>query len=240
VNIPKVYGPGAVMACSGLDAPTDYKLGLVGSLLGDKLGLLFYTAARRELAFKLDGTCRNIEYTAVTGDVLSAEFSNWASKPGGQLRLVFADAYTVAGYTCKGAFPYVNAEPEAVLVPSKDGVFHDHPGGATALLTRPCGDVIHFAFSTGASVGEATLRAISGLELDVDELIRERLGFFKGISNGVHDPEAYAKALSVLRVNVCSAEGQDKRRSVDDYKPRSSPEYVALGFGDACVRMAIP
>ena len=208
MNLPKIYGPGAVMACSGLDSPTDYKHGLVGSLLSDKLGLLFYMTARRELAFKLNGKCRNIEYKAVTGDVLSADFSDWAGKPGGQFRLVFADAYTVAGYTGGGAIPYINAEPDAVLIDSQNGIFHEDPEASTVLLTRPCGDIMYFAFSTGTSLVEATKRARDGLGVDVDKLIRKRLSFFKGAGEGVYDPETYVKALSVLRVNVCSPEGK--------------------------------
>lgn len=74
--LPNIYGQGALFACSGMKCPTDYNNTLVGSLLGDKLGILLYLKKRRELFFELQPPIRDINYQAVTGDVIVAELSD--------------------------------------------------------------------------------------------------------------------------------------------------------------------
>ena len=58
--LPNIYGQGALFACSGMKCPTDYNNTLVGSLLGDKLGILLYLKKRRELFFELQPPIRDI------------------------------------------------------------------------------------------------------------------------------------------------------------------------------------
>ena len=215
MNYPKIYGQGAVFAFSGLDGQTDYKHDFVGSLSGDHIGVLFHLKVRRELFFELLPSVKNVDYKAVTHDVLDVDMKTGqdGSYP---LKVTYANAKTIIGRTSPFAFPVVRAEREANSHRNGNLWTQSSPGEHTALLIEQRDEGIRFAFSFSEDcVESAEARAQEGLELNVDKLVKKRLSWFDCIpSCPRRDPikeETYYKAFSILKGNILSAEGRIKR-----------------------------
>ena len=164
--LPNIYGQGALFACSGMKCPTDYNNTLVGSLLGDKLGILLYLKKRRELFFELQPPIRDINYQAVTGDVIVAELSDGNKEYRRFFRMTFLDAYTIIGETCRAAYPVMWAD-RGVVVNEKDSVqtFSDEKEHTVLLILEEGIDTVRFSMGySGHSVEEAILRAQNGMQ----------------------------------------------------------------------------
>ena len=213
--LPNIYGQGALFACSGMKCPTDYNNTLVGSLLGDKLGILLYLKKRRELFFELQPPIRDINYQAVTGDVIVAELSYGNKEYRRFFRMTFLDAYTIIGETCRAAYPVMWAD-RGVVVNEKDSVqtFSDEKEHTVLLILEEGIDTVRFSMGySGHSVEEAILRAQNGMQACVKTVVDQNLDFYNHISRPTNDKlfaRTYAKAFSVLRTNVMSAEGKIK------------------------------
>ena len=214
VYYPNVYGQGELFACSGFDSLTNYKSNFVGSLMGDKLGVLFHLKVRQELAFEIN-SIRDIEYRAVTGDVIDCKLIKSNGNTSYPLQMVFVSAYLLAGVTTKAAYPYCIAERAAKEEYIDNIKTNSSENEYTALAIKEENDRVYFGFGfSPASRVEAIQTAKTGLELNIASLVEERLSFFEKVepcpTNDEKLARTYNKAFSVLRTNVMSAEGNIK------------------------------
>jgi len=203
---------------SGLDGATDYRNSLVGTLLGDKMGVMLHLKARRELFFEIAPPVREYEYVAVTHDVLDVKLHDYGHKTERRAVMAAAGPRLIVGLGCAEAIPRYFGESDGVRSVLSGADLYSCRGEHTALAIKESGAVLKFAFAFSPdSAEDAVQTANEGLELDVDKLTRERLAFYDNIptpeaveKRSANVQIAYKKAFSVLRGNVMSAEGSVK------------------------------
>lgn len=205
--MPDVWGQGCLFAFSGLDGPTCWKDGFVGSTLGHEVGVKFHTKVPRSIKMGQAEDVARIQGQVVTGDLLVLD----VELKSGELQnvvMAFLDKDTVIGTTSIGFPPMVNVG-EFLL---KEGDISEADDGWTALFTEQIDDRIKFSLSfTSSSRHGAESRAKAGLDVDMEGVVESKLSFLKGLPTGdIQDPDTLKtlmKAFSVLKTNIESPQG---------------------------------
>ncbi len=232
---PNIWGPGQLFAFSGLDGETDWFHPFVASTLDSEPGFVFHMQVPRRLwceprAFVV----KDLTPRIVTGDAVDflVQGVHGESFP---LRYLFLDAATVIGETSAPMPPVVRAEGAATASSGPDIVTHSSREEHTALLSRRFGEKIVFAFAfSHESVEKAIERATAGLEAGFSGLFQRRLLFYQAVSapesSSEHRRRSVAKAASVLKANLMSAQGLIPCRwSTPDRWPHRD-----MGLWDSC------
>ena len=71
MNLPNIWGQGALFAFSALDGTCTPKMSLVGNLLGDKLGIEFHSPANFSFYFSFSNLL-SIDFDIVASDIIKA------------------------------------------------------------------------------------------------------------------------------------------------------------------------
>lgn len=221
VVYPNVWGPGQLFAFSGVDGETDWFHPFVGSTLGDEVGFLFHLRVPRLLTCEaISIVVRDLKPRVVAGDCVEflVETAKGDSFP---LRYLFCDRNTVIGETSTHMPPLARSQPiadgplSAIVSSGADVVTHSSAEEHTALVTRDYGRKCLFAFSfSHESVGRAIEQARAGLLENLPALLERKLMFYSalpgdlaGSGAGASRRRVAAKACSVLKTNVESAQG---------------------------------
>ena len=209
---PNIWGPGQLFAFSGLDGETDWFHPFVASTLAEEPGFVFRLRVPRKLwceprAFVV----KDLTPRVVMGDAVDflVQGVRGESFP---LRYLFLDAATVLGETSAPMPPVARAEGSAITSSGPDVVTHSSREEHTALVTRRFGEKVLFAFAfSHESAEQAVERATRGLEQGLSSIFQRRLLFYKAVPApaGADDRRrrAVAKAVSVLKTNLMSAQG---------------------------------
>ncbi len=197
MKIPNVWGQGQLFAFSALDGQTSRVEDFCGTLCGDRIGILFHTKIRRELAI-VGFSTETLTFRAVCGDYICAETS------AGVLRIVFKSAHLVVGEVPEGGMATVFTEG-VHKTEICDGVAVQDTGDGeyTALLMAGR----KFAFSFGKTKEVAASLARLGIEGELMAEEKKKLSFYR--THGIEGKYAklYAKCLSVMRTQLFSPEG---------------------------------
>ncbi len=194
--MPNIWGDGKLITFSGLDGETSWAHTLAGSAAEDPFGIALYFRPDATLIF--GGRLEAQGGRLVLGD--AADITAQTTDGGGDLRLAFADCWTLVG-EITGTLS-VRLEDDA-------------PGEAApmALATRNRGDVTRWCLALGPDGREqACARAEAGLSADLDRLIAERSAFVAGLDAGElvddADERTFRKCAEVLKLNARAAEGR--------------------------------
>ena len=203
VNMPAIWGEGALFAFSGMDGETQTHSGFVATFAREPYGLLIHTPRRRILDVRL---ALPATPALVTGDVLVAR------TPEGDLAYAYSSWDTIIGRLPRGTELALRFEDETPVSPAGgarvtwDELHHD----AVALATL--GE--RFALCYASSAEKAICGAESALALDLESVMAERLATY-GRLPALADPaqdRLLKKCWSVMRVNTLGPEGVFTRR----------------------------
>jgi hypothetical protein len=248
--LPNVWGGGQLFAFSGLDGDTGWPAALVAVTLDDHVGLDFYRGRRPRLWLALEVQGRRfdgaraapfaaVRPTIVAGDVIVADIE--AERGAGcRVRITAVDRASIRGEVAQlshGVRAYIVLD---LSPPPKDSD-QGSPGEVVIAVEGEPADrgwlargqrafelrasPARFAATLempGGAHGQEPLSAI--LSRDMDELVAARAAFFDCVpaQRGASDDRqrALAKAFSVLKVNLESAQGEiPLRYAVPDRAP---------------------
>ncbi|MBC7319294.1 flagellar biosynthesis protein FlgM [bacterium] len=214
--LPNIWGQGAIFAFSGLDGETSYKNDLVGTLLGDEIGILFHLKNRRKLVFNLPPTIKDIDYKCVSSDIIIADFIDRRRDLKLPFILIFSRRNLLVGETSNLMSPQVVLENGESIQVEEELWLQVSEKEYTALCARAIEDEeIKFAFSYSDNLQEAILLAKAGVEFDIEEEIDKKLAFFKRLPkiNNINETveRTFYKCFSVLKANIMSGEGKINR-----------------------------
>ena len=196
---PNVYGPGILFACSGLDSRTPWTTSFVATTTSGGVGLEFRLPAGQTFRIHMPGHgLETLRFRAVTNDLVLADV------PGDDRPLVmtFASSKVLVGRAPAGASVSLEGQGDVVLLRESEG-----------RQTR---------FALGCETGDRRRSAdlaSEGLQVSLDTLVEDRLDFYAALpraprETGALEATALAKAFSVMKANVYSAEPPIGRRAL--------------------------
>ncbi len=228
-NLPNIWSQGQLFAFSALDGDSLFSTDLMGILSGDKIGVRFFTKAKRELAFAgLNG--QTVTFDAVTSDLISATVGD-----RGAINVIYADSWLIIGNTVEPLVPYVAVEGRCTLEYDGEIEIHNtHDRQYTAFGMN--GN--QFAFAYGRSAEQACEAVRRGLAMDITTEKQKKLAYFERFAGkcAVQHERLFNKCLSTMKSQLYSPEGRFTRTwSTPDRAPHKKlwlwdSVFHALGF----------
>jgi hypothetical protein len=222
--IPDIWGAGQLIAFSGMEGPTCATSPMVAHTLGDRIGLRIFFEPAVELWCQADrGEDPNRRYPRcqptfeiVTGDAI-------------RLRARFTDGHTcgmafapvgqdvMVGESTRQLPPRWSVGREAGRAMGAGMYVHHSDQGPSILVVEDREGQVRFALGHDATDEQAALgKARRGLECDLHALIDDRRRWCESITPPEHLPvhleRTYRKAVTIMRVNTCTPEGQIRHR----------------------------
>jgi hypothetical protein len=180
-----------------MDGPTQTSSHFVATAGALPYDFLIHTPRRRRLSLSPGRTGRVI---AATGDLLAVEL------PGGGLIAAYTAWHTIVGAMPRGGTITLAFEDREVG--ERDDVFQvtrDLEAGDAVVLTRR-GE--RWAVAYGRTVGEAKVRAVKALNVDLSTVLAERLALYDDLpALAPEDEQLLKKCVSVMKVNTLAPEG---------------------------------
>ncbi len=189
-HVPHVFGPGLLMAYSGLDGETHIEPTMVATVGEEGLTLRFHLEGEPALELLIPERYR-LTWRVVSSDLLLADVA------GDDLPLVVAFS---SWNVLVGRLPAGSRAGRRGLSPN------------TVVMRDRAGDRIRFAFAVNPLGPRRAARdGTQGLKVSLDTLIESRLDFFADAPHGSDNlpsdrAQALAKAFSVMKVNTYSPE----------------------------------
>ncbi len=214
--LPNIWGQGSIFAFSSLDGISTFENSLSGTLLGDKVGILFHTATKKELFIKFNDV-EDLKFVIVASDIIKANYKDRSSGEYKKLCIVFASEDTVIGYTAKSAYPIINSYDAEASCMNPGINLHKSDGEFTVLNLEDDEGIIRFSFSySKKSEEDALKKANRGLNVDIDKLVADKINFYCSLPQGSGLDEIQSKTLkkcfSIMKSQCYSAEGRFKSR----------------------------
>lgn len=212
MQLPDIWGQGALFCHSGLDGETTFSDNITGTLCGDKLGVILHKLGRVELFLGTSGV-KNIRYEIVAGDVIRAVLTDAAGAEH-LCGFVFYRQAVIKGVGAFCARPMLSAFIHAVV---PDGAFKTvsapEEGLHCALAVVEQGDTLDFALAfSGISLADAEQKAMQAATADWDAVCASKLAFYQKLPVAENlDPEiekTLYKCFSVMKTQVYSPEGR--------------------------------
>lgn len=217
---PCTWGPGQLFAFSGMEGPTAAASPMVAHTLGDRLGLRIFFEPPIELwcqGFRGDDPQRRYprcmpDFEVVAGDAIRMTL-RFTDGRGCPLAYAPLDQDTFAGLTSPRLPPHCSALRPGGPLPAGTHVLPIAQGAAVLAVRETADGLIRFALGhDAASEATARARAEQGTRADLDGVIDRRAAWYAGIALPPRLPPelapTYGKAVSNMRVNTCSPEGQ--------------------------------
>lgn len=202
--ITKKWGQGQLFAFSALDGDSYAGNDFVGYLSGDRIGIVFMTDVRRELAIVKTSALLPM-FEVVTGDCICA-----STNTNEKINIVYADTHLIIGNTAGESQAMVFVEGDFEKTYYGDIEIHNtNDGEFTAVLKRDN----KFAFAYGKSADEVVALAQKGIEMDIRFAVDKKLEYYKKYSLDKNNKYAglYSKCVSVMKTQIYTAEGNFKR-----------------------------
>lgn len=155
MNLPDIWGQGALFAYSGLEGECDYQKCLLGYLSGDNVGIRFSLPNMRELYLDTHAIDK-ITYLCVTSDYIEMDLSIGNDCTTQKACFIFAAQNLVVGYTSAYAIPYVITMGEFEQYTENGINYQQTSGCVTALYKKSTAGRVYFAFSLGGNREEVT------------------------------------------------------------------------------------
>ncbi len=198
--MPDIWGDGKLVTFSGIDGETSWAHTLVGGASSDPFGLVLHL--RPDLSLVFGGRLEHDDARLVLGDAV--DISAATSEGAGDLRLAFADCWTLVGEVTGDLTVRLEGET-------------DTEAGFAELMTKETGEGLRWCLALSPeSPEEAERRAAGGMTADLDDLIDGRSAFVRGLDAGDlvadADERTFRKCAEVLKLNARAPEGQIGRR----------------------------
>ncbi|MDO9541792.1 MAG: hypothetical protein Q7J98_05660 [Kiritimatiellia bacterium] len=204
MNLPNIWKEGLLFAFSGLDGKTDWYHPFVASTLPSPGALLFHTNPQRKIIFS-GKKPKNRNEDIIASDLI------FFSQP--LLSFLFLDKDTLIGQVHPSLIPMVYSGKGIREKREKNSIFQSAPRSYTVLLLKKNQKMTKFAYAFDSkNIKNALSKAGKGLKVGFTSEKRKKLAFFKK-SPKLKFPRSilertYSKALSVLKVNIESAQGK--------------------------------
>lgn len=198
--MPKVWGDGKLLTFSGIDGPTSWAHTLVGGATTNPFGIVW--RLRPDVLLIFGGLLAGQEGRLVLGD--AADLTAHTPRGSGDLRLAFADCWTVVGEVT-GSLEVRLAGPT------------ETEAGFVALATAEADGATRWCLALSAeSAEQARERAEAGLSADLPALRAERARFVAELETDEllddADERCFRKCAEVLKLNARAPEGRIHRR----------------------------
>lgn len=198
--MPKVWGDGKLLTFSGIDGPTSWAHTLVGGATTNPFGIVW--RLRPDVLLIFGGLLAGQEGRLVLGD--AADLTAHTPRGSGDLRLAFADCWTVVGEVT-GSLEVRLAGPT------------ETEAGFVALATAEADGATRWCLALSAeSAEQARKRAEAGLSADLPALRAERARFVAELETDEllddADERCFRKCAEVLKLNARAPEGRIHRR----------------------------
>ena len=225
--IPCKLGQGQLFAFSALDGESYFSDDFVGTLSGDKVGIIFNTNCRRTLYFGDMNKFIEPKVKYVTSDMIVFE------SLVGTFSMFFAERHLVVGEYNDAVGIFVSLSGASEITRKGDIEIHDTKDGEyTALLKRDG----KFAFAFGKNEIDVINLCEKWVNFDLEKLLCEKCKLYDKSINHSEFSALYAKCISVMKSQLYSPEGNIKRIwSTPDRLPHRNmwlwdSVYHAIGY----------
>ncbi|MBQ5799062.1 MAG: hypothetical protein IIW16_04515 [Clostridia bacterium] len=195
MKLPNIWSQGQLFAFSALDGESYASDDFTGTLLGDKIGIRFYSGVRRELVI-INKSRLPYKFRAVTSDYISISYGEDA-----YCDIVYAKRHLIIGKT-RGVSPMVFVEGECETTYSDNVLIQDTKDGEFTAFYNDNG---FFAFAYGKSIPCVLEKIAFAKNLNVQTEIEKKLSFWD--KYGKADSPLYNKCLSTMKTQLYSPEG---------------------------------
>ena len=206
MNLPNIWGQGALFAFSALDGACTPKMSLVGNLLGDKLGVEF----RRPESFSFYFTFSNIlsiDFDVVASDIIKANILE-DDTTSTQLDIIFATQSAILMRYPKTATFHITFEKSVKEYKTDYLKIYTIGKETVTVLSKDSEDYTYTVLSCSKH-SEKEAKAV--LELDINREISKKLSFFEKlpiVSLDNPDTERLLyKCFSVMKASYMSGGG---------------------------------
>ena len=208
INYPKIWGQGSLFASSGLETNTTHTNSLVGTLLGDRIGVEFKTELRPSLSFKLFDV-KDIVYSIITSDLIKAVVIT-KEKKAFQFVMTFYSENTVSIKACTNMKASIDFYKDAEMSVQDNGVIvYEGENEKYAIYQEEADGVVRMAFSYGK---DADKDVIEAAKYDIDGDVEKKMSFYSQVPRPEfkdRDEEMlYYKCFSIMKSMVYSPEGR--------------------------------
>lgn len=207
LNLPKVWGQGILFTYSGMEGENTAAQSLVGTLLGDCIGMEFKTPTRAFLTLDLDGVT-DLDYHIISSDWIEAVLTDAGGKEY-LLDILFVKQNVVAIRTSqltKTKLFFKNALPAS----NTDGIMvYDDGEKQFAYGEKVTGDVVLGVF---AYAQDAACLVKDGFHIDINQKIEEKTKFYQSLPvpafQDADEEMVYYKCFSVMKSMLYTPEGR--------------------------------
>mgnify|MGYP004485299233 FL=1 len=202
---PDIWGAGALFAASGLDFVVDYHNQLAGILMGDRIGVRFYTEPSSEIYISLKyEQFTKLVWQIVASDIIYGKMSNEKGE-NAEIVFSFVSSNSIIGKCPVGTFRAIVGEEKIMKV--TDSCMIDGHSFDLALNSDGEHDFFMFSYDKKSHYVSA---------LDVEKTILEKKAFFDNIQKPAIKNQrvarTLAKTLSIMKSQVYSPQGMFKQR----------------------------
>lgn len=211
MNLPKVWGAGALFCYSGLDGENLYSDDLCGTLSGDRIGILFHTPVMQELHFCLNKV-KDMRMQIVASDLIHVDITCNSGQEH-PLRVIFQEQHLVIGDCPENVIPnlhFYGDFAEERIDNIRVFTTEEH---ITALGIKNCSGRICFAFAHGHHEDAVIQLCEKGLQMNIVEAESKKLEFFKRLPLLQAEEKIkslFYKCCSVMKTQVYTPEGPFK------------------------------
>ncbi|NOU62876.1 FAD-dependent oxidoreductase [Paenibacillus sp. LMG 31461] len=211
---PNVWGQGSLFAYSGLDGENTHGDSLVGTLCGDRLGVIFQRAKKQ--LYVMPHQIGNIAYKIVASDVIHAVLHRKGDAHAEDLILVFSAQDIVIGQTAAWAAPIVDSMGERIHV-VKDCELYEAEGEYAAFCREQRDGRVCFTFAfSSLSAEDAVEKARSALQIDAEQALAAKMDFYNNLpvpaNLDLPTMRTLNKCYSVMKSQVYTPEGRFSTR----------------------------
>ncbi len=212
LNLPKVWGQGAIFAHSGLDGVDTLENSLVGLLMADRIGMEFKTPIPSYVYFKLKDV-QDVIYDLISNDLIKSQIMDMEGNLY-DFNIMYSSENTLVCKTTHRTKFF--AEFDEDMEEATDGALKTYKNGNEfyAIYQKEENGIVKIAFSYGKNADKDAKAAV---ELDFDKIVEERLAFYDKLPRPAsfkdEDEEmVYYKCFSVMKSMIHTPEGKFKRK----------------------------
>ncbi|MBE7046586.1 MAG: hypothetical protein E7396_04125 [Ruminococcaceae bacterium] len=206
MNLPNIWGQGALFAFSALDGTCTPKMSLVGNLMGDKLGVEFRHPEKFSFYFTFSNLL-SIDFDVVASDIIKANILEDDTTTS-NLDIIFVTQSAILMRYPKTASFHIMFEAD--VKEYKSGYLKVYTVGKEniTILSRDGEDYTYTVLSCGK---HSEKEANSLIELDINREISKKLSFFEKLPIvSLDDPDTERllyKCFSVMKASYMSGGG---------------------------------
>lgn len=204
MDLPNIWGQGALFCFSGLDGECQYHQSFACTLLADHLGVRIHTPELIDLYISVNNI-KDVHYKIVASDIIIAELTT-ADNEKYNTSFVFYNQNTIIGLCRKNSL-HLNPVDSSFTCKTS-GNYKVYSGTKSTVYLSETEAKEYTCFSV------STAKNNINIPKAVDETIETKLQFYKNLPElRIKDPKisrTFYKCISVMKSQVYSAEGQFK------------------------------